>query len=566
MSTTGLLNRLKAKLSSQQFSTKDIASLAERENEIKQKAINQSICDAVTAAINSEEFTKAVAECLASELKPSLKNLDPSSYCSKLQLSTDKISHQFESQDTKLTHLSTILETSNSSTAEKVTNIEASINNITKLQEDLEKSFKGTEEKQKSQIDHLAAEIATVQDKLASEIAAVPNKLASEIATVQEKFAAEIVTVQEKLVTINTSLLNQIESAKTDIVAAAITPFPELIKSLDLVLKTLDQNSSKLDEVNAKDLSSEVLTSIQDLNKLQTIHAADLGSLKTSTETSLNNTVKLISDTENISSSLVVTRDQINNVNTVLSDIKSSNMTADILAETKISNESLERSTSLLEEIKTNQMELLPAVSASNSSHESHNKSLTDMKQIESEILESLKSIHTTIFDQSKILADTKISLKDELASAAELANTSESIDKLKTNLDSLGVSLNEIKFSVENFKPITQNIDLSDLESSIQTVVTSIGQIKTVYESLSEKLDLTSIISTLETQSNQISDVKSNLSDFTSTNNKVDLTLIDSSIKDLSSKIETQLTTLNDLKTNIKSQENSHPPESSTS
>lgn len=566
MSTTGLLNRLKAKLSSQQFSTKDIASLADRENEIKQKAINQSICDAVTAAVNSEEFTKAVAERLATELKPSLKNLDPSSYCAKLQLSTDKISQQFEAQDTKLTHLSTILETSNSSTAEKVTNIEVSISNITKAQEDLEKSFKSAEEKQKSQLDHLAVELATIQERITSEIETVPNKVATEIATIQEKFAAEFVTVHEKLVTINTSLLNQIESAKTDIVTAAATPFPELNKSLDLVLKTLDQNSLKLDEVNAKDLSSEVLTNIQDINKLQTLCSADLGSLKTSTETSINNTVKLISETENISSSLTATRNEINVVNTLLSDNKNSNITSDILAETKALNEAYARSTSLLEDIKSNQTELLPAVSASNSSHESHNKSLTDIKQTELEILESLKSVCTTISDQSQVLTDTKSLLNNELATAAELANTSASIEKLKTNLDCLGVSLNEVKISVENFKPITQDVDLSGLESSIQSVITTISQIKTVNESLSEKFDFNLIISSLEAQSNQISDVKSNVCDLASTNNKADLSLIDSSIKDLASKLEFQLTTLNELKASIKSQEDSHPSESTTS
>ncbi|RKF59007.1 putative cd209 antigen [Erysiphe neolycopersici] len=654
MSTTGLLNRLKAKLSSQQIPTKDIASLAERENEIKQKAINQSICDAVTAAVNSEEFTKSVAERLASELKPSLKNLDPSSYCDKLQLSTDKISQQFEAQDTKLTHLSTILETSNSSTAEKVTNIEVSINNITKAQEDLQKSLQSADEKQKAQLDHLAieiasvqekltseiaavpekitaeittvqekltsviaavpdkitaeittvqekltseiaavpdkinaeitivqekltseiaavpkkitAEIATVQEKLTSEIVAVPEKLATEITNTQEKFAAEIKTVHEKLVAIHTSLLDQIESAKTDIVAAATTPFPELIKSLDVVLKILDQNSSKLDEVNAKDLSSEVLTNIQDFNKLQSIHTADLGTLKTSVETSINNTVKIISDTENISSSLAVARDQINSVNTLLSDIKSSNITSEILVETKASNESLTKSTSLLEEIMSKQTELLPAVSTSNISHESHIKSLSEIKQTEYEILDRLKSVHIIISDQSQALTDTKTSLKSELATASELANTSESIEKLKTNLDSLGVSLNEVKISVDNFKPTTQHVDLSELETSIQSVVTTIGQIKTFNESISTNFDLTPIISSLETQSNQISDVKLNLSEFTSTNNKVDLTLIDSSIKDLSSKLESQLTTLNDLKATIKSQEDSHPPDSTTS
>lgn len=532
MSTTGILNRLKAKLTSQQISTKEITSLADRENEIKQKAVNQSICDAVSAAVNSEEFTKAVAEHLASELKPSLKNLDPTSYYDNLKLSNDKISEQFEDQNTKLTHLSTILETNNASTAKKISNIEESINNITKIQGDIEEKFKSLEEQQKSQLDHVAA---------------------------------EIVIIQEKFSTISSSLSAQIESARTVIEAAATTPSPELTKSLDTILKTLDQNSLKLDEVKTNDLSSDIMTSIQNLNNLQTTHTADLESLKQSNEKSLINTVELKSETEKISSSLITTIDQIDNIKTLLSDSKTSNSLAEILAEAKTSNESYTRCIGLLEEIKSKQTEILPIVSDSKLSLDSHTTALSEVKQTESEILDSLKSVNTTLSDQGQILIYTKNSITNDIATAAELTNASNSIEKLTKGSETLNDSLSDIKNIVTNIKPVTQNVDLSVVESSIQSVVTSIGQIETVNGSLLEKFDLTSIISNLETQSKQISDVKSSMEALASIDNKVDLTPINELINDLSSKFESQLATLNDLKTAIKSKENSHPSDSST-
>lgn len=532
MSTTGILNRLKAKLTSQQISTKEITSLADRENEIKQKAVNQSICDAVSAAVNSEEFTKAVAEHLASELKPSLKNLDPTSYYDNLKLSNDKISEQFEDQNTKLTHLSTILETNNASTAKKISNIEESINNITKIQGDIEEKFKSLEEQQKSQLDHVAA---------------------------------EIVIIQEKFSTISSSLSAQIESARTVIEAAATTPSPELTKSLDTILKTLDQNSLKLDEVKTNDLSSDIMTSIQNLNNLQTTHTADLESLKQSNEKSLINTVELKSETEKISSSLITTIDQIDNIKTLLSDSKTSNSLAEILAEAKTSNESYTRCIGLLEEIKSKQTEILPIVSDSKLSLDSHTTALSEVKQTESEILDSLKSVNTTLSDQGQILIYTKNSITNDIATAAELTNASNSIEKLTKGSETLNDSLSDIKNIVTNIKPVTQNVDLSVLESSIQSVVKSIGQIETVNGSLLEKFDLTSIISNLETQSKQISDVKSSMEALASIDKKVDLTPINELINDLSSKFESQLATLNDLKTAIKSKENSHPSDSST-
>ncbi|KAI6248838.1 hypothetical protein HI914_02998 [Erysiphe necator] len=532
MSTTGILNRLKAKLTSQQISTKEITSLADRENEIKQKAVNQSICDAVSAAVNSEEFTKAVAEHLASELKPSLKNLDPTSYYDNLKLSNDKISEQFEDQNTKLTHLSTILETNNASTAKKISNIEESINNITKIQGDIEEKFKSLEEQQKSQLDHVAA---------------------------------EIVIIQEKFSTISSSLSAQIESARTVIEAAATTPSPELTKSLDTILKTLDQNSLKLDEVKTNDLSSDIMTSIQNFNNLQTTHTADLESLKQSNEKSLINTVELKSETEKISSSLTTTIDQIDNIKTLLSDSKTSNSLAEILAEAKTSNESYTRCIGLLEEIKSKQTEILPIVSDSKLSLDSHTTALSEVKQTESEILDSLKSVNTTLSDQGQILIYTKNSITNDIATAAELTNASNSIEKLTKGSETLNDSLSDIKNIVTNIKPVTQNVDLSVVESSIQSVVTSIGQIETVNGSLLEKFDLTSIISNLETQSKQISDVKSSMEALASIDNKVDLTPINELINDLSSKFESQLATLNDLKTAIKSKENSHPSDSST-
>lgn len=532
MSTTGILNRLKAKLTSQQISTKEITSLADRENEIKQKAVNQSICDAVSAAVNSEEFTKAVAEHLASELKPSLKNLDPTSYYDNLKLSNDKISEQFEDQNTKLTHLSTILETNNASSAKKISNIEESINNITKIQGDIEEKFKSLEEQQKSQLDHVAA---------------------------------EIVIIQEKFSTISSSLSAQIESARTVIEAAATTPSPELTKSLDTILKTLDQNSLKLDEVKTNDLSSDIMTSIQNLNNLQTTHTADLESLKQSNEKSLINTVELKSETEKISSSLITTIDQIDNIKTLLSDSKTSNSLAEILAEAKTSNESYTRCIGLLEEIKSKQTEILPIVSDSKLSLDSHTTALSEVKQTESEILDSLKSVNTTLSDQGQILIYTKNSITNDIATAAELTNASNSIEKLTKGSETLNDSLSDIKNIVTNIKPVTQNVDLSVVESSIQSVVTSIGQIETVNGSLLEKFDLTSIISNLETQSKQISDVKSSMEALASIDNKVDLTPINELINDLSSKFESQLATLNDLKTAIKSKENSHPSDSST-
>ncbi|TQS38022.1 hypothetical protein Golomagni_01482 [Golovinomyces magnicellulatus] len=570
MSTSGMFTRLRAKLTSQQISTKEVAALAEREEEANKKALNKSISDAVLEAIRNEEFIKVVAVQLATELQPSFQDLGPSVINEKLQAHIEILKKRFDVQDTKLTHLSTILESNNSSTAEKICRIEEVSNSILKSQGELKESTKTVEDNQNAQLASIGTEMALVQERVckieevSNSILKSQGELKESTKTVEDNqnaqftsIGTEMALIQEKLIVLNKSLSDQVESIKSQITEEIAASLSEINANLNIVSKTLDEQSTKLAEIKDLASSPEVLTHIEASNELNTTQVATLSELKTLTEKSFTEFSNVHSNTSAISSTLDSSISRIDDIKSLLTEINNSTIDRDILAETKASNESLVTVTNTLDEIKSGQSEILPSISASNDAIQTLSKDLEDMKQAELNLTENVKTATLTTSAQSQVIEDVKSFLTNNVATIAGISTLAQSVEKVRSSTDDMNALLDDIKSTVSRPPPVAEKVDLSKLESSVETITTGIGQIKTANESLLELSHLTPVLSTLDAHSSQLTDIMSIMSASIQSANKFDLSSLESSLKDLSSMFESQISTLGELKKSVADLEN---------
>ncbi|RKF78392.1 putative cd209 antigen [Golovinomyces cichoracearum] len=524
MSTSGMFTRLRAKLTSQQISTKEVSALAEREEEANKKALNQSISDAVLEAVRNEEFIKAVAVQLASELQPSFQELGPSAYNDRLQAHIEILKKRFDVQDTKLTHLSTILESNNLSTAEKICRIEEASNSISKYQGELSESTKVAEENQNAQLLSLGTQMELVQ---------------------------------EKILILSESLSDKVESIKSQMMAETTASLSEINLNLKNISKTLEEQSTKLVEIKDVASSPEVLARIDASNELNTTQVAALSELKSLTEKSFNEFSNVHSNSSAISSTLDSNISKIDDIKNLLTDITNSETNQEILAETKASNESLVIVTNTLSELKSGQSEILPSISISNDAIKSLCRDLEDIKKTESSLTENFKMASLNTSAQSEVIEDVKSFLTNNVATIAGIATIEQSVDTLKSSTDNMNALLDDLKITVSRPQPIAEKVDLSKLESSLETITTEISQIKAANETLLGETHLAPLLSTLDAQSTKLMEIKSTVLASVQSTDKFDLSSIESSVKDLSSMLESQISSLGDLKKSVAALEN---------
>ena len=134
MSSPSVLSRLRARLSSQPQLLEAPKSGTEQAQD--RDALQKSISDAVAAALNNEEFTKAVANHLAIQLQPSLKAaLDISAVESKLLASNEQLTQRINDTNTqtssKISKLSALVDTSNTTTTDKLSALDGAVTKIT---------------------------------------------------------------------------------------------------------------------------------------------------------------------------------------------------------------------------------------------------------------------------------------------------------------------------------------------------------------------------------------------------------------------------------------------------
>jgi hypothetical protein len=268
-------------------------------------AFEKAVTDAVAAAIKNDEFTQAVATNLAEQLQPSLKAaLDISSVETKLLTSHEQLLKRVDEVDSQLTSkladLSSLVETSSTTTAGKISAIEAAVanislslselgNNVKALQEQVASPDTTLQSQQTLKLDNLATEIKSIQEQIASP----DTSLLSSHTTKLDNIAIEIVALKENpptaaiLKTI-TSDLTSIKDAHTshtaalaEIKAANEAAAPKL-SGLETQVGTV---ISSLSAIQSSDVNHEILIATKASNESHAAHSAALNEIKAATAT-----------------------------------------------------------------------------------------------------------------------------------------------------------------------------------------------------------------------------------------------------------------------------------------
>ncbi|RKF66071.1 putative cd209 antigen [Golovinomyces cichoracearum] len=411
-----------------------------------------------------------------------------------------------------------------SKNAEKICRIEEASNSILKSQGELNESTKVVEEYQNAQLTSLGTEMALVQ---------------------------------EKFIVLSKSLSDQVESIKSQMMAETTASLAEINLHLNNISKTLEEQSTKLVEIKDVASSPEVLARIDATNELNTTQVAALSELKALTEKSFNEFSNVHSNSSAISSTLDSSISQIDDIKSLLTDINNSKTNQEILAETKASNESLVIVTNTLSELKSGQSEILPSISTSKDALKSLSRDLEDIKQTESSLTENIKTASLNTSAQSQVIEEVKSFLTNNVATIAGIATLEQSVETLKSSTDNMNALLDDIKSTVSRPQPIAEKVDLSKLESSVETITTEISHIKATNESLLEETHLAPVLSKLDAHSTQLTEIKSTVSASVQSTDKFDLSSIESSVKDLSSMLQSQISSLGDLKKSVTALEN---------
>lgn len=244
-----------------------VAALTPEQQAEDRAAFEKAVTDAVAAAIKNEEFTQAVATNLAEQLQPTLKAaLDISSVEAKLLAANDQLAKRVDEVDSqttsKLADLSSLVDSSSTTTAGKVSAIEVAVAQIAASLSELGNNVKD-----------LQAQVASPDTTLLSEHTSKLDNLATELKSIQAQIASP-----------DTSLLSS-HTAKLDNIATeliAIKGNTENAATLETI--TSDLTSIKADIKN-NDSSAKILEGIKTSNEAHTTHTAALAEIKAATAT-----------------------------------------------------------------------------------------------------------------------------------------------------------------------------------------------------------------------------------------------------------------------------------------
>jgi hypothetical protein len=184
---------------------KNVAAPPEQEQANTQEAAQKAIAEAVSTALNSDDFTKAVADHLTVQLQPSLKAaLDISNVETKLLESNAELSKRIDESNTqtaaKISELSNLLDTNNAATTGKISSNEAAVAHITEILLELGNNVRALQETVASpdttiltlheeKLDTISSGLRTLQEQGPSPIALSLSSQATKLDTITTELA-----------------------------------------------------------------------------------------------------------------------------------------------------------------------------------------------------------------------------------------------------------------------------------------------------------------------------------------------------------------------------------------
>ncbi|KIN04416.1 hypothetical protein OIDMADRAFT_50279 [Oidiodendron maius Zn] len=433
-----------------------VAATPEQQAE-ERAAFEKAVTDAVAAAIKNDEFTQAVATNLASQLQPSLKAaLDISSVEAKLLAANDQLAKRLDDVDAqttgKLADLSSLVDSSNTTTAGKVSAVEAAI----------------------SQIAATLSELGSNVKDLQAQVASPDTTLLSEQTSKLDNIAAELKAIQTQIASPDTSLLAS-HTAKLDNIASelvAIKENPETGAALRTI--TSDLTSIKAD-IKDNDSSTKILEGIKLSNDSQTALTAALAEIK--------------------------------------ADIKDNDSSTKILEGIKLSNDSHTALTATLAEIKAANDAAAPALAGLETKVGTVITTLSAIQNsdIHNEILSASKASNESHAAHAVTLSEIKAATATpvKIPEPTDISGLETSVKSIITALGSQGTTLEEIKAAATTPAPVAEKTDLTSLEASVKTIITNLDSQTVTLSEIKTGSSNTEILSAIKSQDTVLADIK---------------------------------------------------------
>jgi hypothetical protein len=483
---------------------KAVAAPTEEEQAKDKEAVQKAIAEAVSVALTGDDFTKAVAGHLATQLQPSLKSaLDISTVETKLLESNAELSKRIDESNsqtnTKLSNLSTALDTNNTTAAGKISAIEAAVAHITESLVELGYTVKALQESVASpdttlltshgeKLDTISTGLKTLHEQ-----GPAPVSLAlSDNATKLDTIAAELAIIKQNAESA-AALKSDLGTFKADLEIGQNTGFSGIGTQIGNVLTAIEAQNSTLLEIKAADVGSDVLAGVMASNDSHTAHAAALAELKSAHEASH-------------------------------AELKAGNLNP----------------------------EILEGVKASNEAHATHAKTLSEIQSIVATPAPTaekvdLSPLATKLDEHTAHLTDIKSAVSTP-APAPEKVDLS----PLASKLDEHTAHLTELKSLASVPAPAAEKVDLSPLSTKLDEHSAHLSEIKTAVTTpapVPAPVDLSPLAATLDQHTAHLDEIKSAVHTPAPAPEKVDLSHLEGSVKEIITTLHSQTTTLSEIK-----------------
>jgi hypothetical protein len=518
---------------------KAVAAPTEEEQAKDKEAVQKAIAEAVSAALTGDDFTKAVAGHLATQLQPSLKSaLDISTVETKLLESNAELSKRIDESNTqantKLSDLSTALDTNHATAAGKITAIEAAVAHITESLVELGYTVKALQESVASpdttlltshgeKLDTISTSLKTLHEQ-----GPAPVSLAlSDNATKLDTITAELAIIKQNAESA-AALKSDLGTFKADLEIGQNTGFSGIGTQIGNVLTAIEAQNSTLAEIKAADVGPEVLAGVKASNDSYTAHAAALAELKSAHEAAH-------------------------------AELKAANLSPEILEGVKASNEAHAAHTKTLSEIQSIVATPAPAVEKVDLSPlatklDEHTTHLTDIKSAVSAPAPApekvdLSPLASKLDEHTAHLAELK-----SLASVPAPVPEKVDLTPLSAKLDEHTAHLTELKSLASAPAPAAEKVDLSPLSTKLDEHSAHLSEIKTAVTTpapVPAPVDLSPLAATLDQHTAHLDEIKSAVHTPAPAPEKVDLSHLEGSVKEIITTLHSQTTTLSEIKDN---------------
>jgi hypothetical protein len=296
---------------------------------------------------------------------------------------------------------------------------------------------------------------------------AVASNLASQLEPIL-KAALDLSSIEAKLLAANDQLTKRVDEADTQTVG-------KLAGLSSLVDTTSTTNAGKIEAIEAA--VAQITASLSELGS----NVKELQSQVASPDTSVlsSHTAKL----DNITTQLVAIKANPETAATL------KNITAEL--------------SSIKADIKNNEssVKILEGIKASNDSHASHAATLADIKSANDAAAPTLAGIHTQVGTAVTALSAIQNSdVHNEILSAAKASNESHAAHT---------AALSEIKAATATPVKIPESTDVSGLETSVKSIITTLDTQKTTLSEIKAASSNADVLSAIKSQDAVLAEIK---------------------------------------------------------